>query len=313
MKAEPKRRALGKGLSSLIPEAPAGDPLATARVDDVARTGEVLEVPIARIKPNPEQPRESFAETEIESLADSIRTSGLLQPLLVRPERDGSFTLIAGERRLRAVRRVGLTRVPVVTRALEDDRLLEYALVENLQRDDLRPIETAKAFRALIRRFGLTQSEVADRIGKPRSSVANFLRLLELPDAVQQMLESGSLTMGHGRALAALTDRGTQARLAQDAVRKGWSVRRIEEQVRRRLAASRAPDDERPGTRRDPNVVAAEQSLSQALAARVSIAQTRGGKGKIQIRFADDADLDRLYRQLLRPRAGEPSSPPRPS
>jgi ParB family chromosome partitioning protein len=258
-----------------------------------------LEVKVREIRPNPHQPRQSFDEPEIESLAESIRASGLLQPLLVRRERTGGYTLIAGERRLRAARHAGLERVPVVLRDIADERLLEYALVENLQRDDLRPVETARAFRLLVRRFGLTQAEVASRLGKPRSTVANFLRLLDLPQEVQDLLESGRLSMGHGRALAALEDGATQVRLARVAAKDGWSVRQVEEQVRRRQAAE-APRKRDQVRHKDPNVAAAEQTLSRSLGARVAINQLQSGRGRIEIGFASSDDLDRLYRALIR-------------
>jgi ParB family chromosome partitioning protein len=307
VKPEPKRRALGKGLSSLIPDAPNQDPLSSPDVQ-LPQPGAAAEVAVDALRPNPHQPRSDFDAEEIGSLAASIRASGVLQPLLVRPEQDGTFTLIAGERRLRAAKEAGLETVPVICRDLPDSRLLELALVENLQRDDLGPIETAHAFRALIREHGLTQAEVASRVGKPRSTVANFLRLLDLPEPVQDWLASGELTMGHGRALAALDDAGAQLELARETVRKGLSVREVEQRVHDRLQPSRAPSGgsgrQQP---RDPNVAAAETSLGRALGARVAIKQGRSGGGRVEIRFKDDEDLDRLFRLLLRsPRTGTP-------
>jgi len=292
VKGEPKRRALGKGLGSLIPEAGIGTDLGV---------GAPREIPIDRIRPNPEQPRREFDDRELDSLAESIRKNGILQPLLVRPENDGRFTLIAGERRLRAARRAGLRQVPALIRPLPDDRLLEFALVENLQRDDLGPIDTALAFRTLIRRFELTQAEVAERVGKPRSTVANFLRLLELPEEVRAFLERGDLDMGHGRALAGLRDPVAQTRLARLAVEREWSVRELEDQVRRLidpLAALRRRAKQR--AQRDPNVVAAEETLGRALQCRVSIRQGRGGRGRIEIRFANEEELQRVYSLLVR-------------
>ncbi len=297
MKAEPKRRALGKGLSSLIPDAPAAEALVEPAAAAPAHGG-ARELPIDRIRPNPRQPRKRFDEEEIADLAASIRQSGVLQPLIVREEKDGSFTLVAGERRWRAARKAGLERVPVTVRKLTDDQMLAIALVENLQRDDLSPLETARGFRTLIRDFGLTQAEVAERVGKPRSSVANFLRLLELPDEVQQLLDARTLEMGHGRALAGLEDRALAVRLAQQAASSKWSVRETEERVRR--ANSIGPVAPREGAARDPNVAAAEKTLSRALGAKVAIQTSRAGRGRIEIRFAGDEDLDRLYRLLLR-------------
>jgi ParB family chromosome partitioning protein len=184
-------------------------------------------------------------------------------------------------------------------RRLTDDQMLAIALVENLQRDDLAPLETARGFRTLIREFGLTQAEVAERVGKPRSSVANFLRLLELPDEVQQLLDDRTLEMGHGRALAGLEDRELAVRLARQAASSKWSVRETEERVRR--ANTIGPVAPREGAAaRDPNVAAAEKTLSRALGAKVAIQTSRAGRGRIEIRFAGDEDLDRLYRLLLR-------------
>jgi ParB family chromosome partitioning protein len=307
VKPEPKRRALGKGLSSLIPDAPNQDPLASPDVQ-LTEPGASAEVPLDRLRANPHQPRSDFDGEEIQFLAASIRSSGVLQPLLVRPEEDGTFTVIAGERRMRAAKDAGLETVPVICRDLPDSRLLELALVENLQRDDLGPIETASAFRALIRDHGLTQAEVASRVGKPRSTVANFLRLLDLPDDVRSWLATGELSMGHGRALASLDDAGAQLELGREAVRKGLSVREVEQRVHDRLEPNRGETAERRSKApKDPNVAAAETSLGRALGARVAIKQARAGGGRVEIRFKDDDDLDRLFRLLLRSqRTGTP-------
>jgi ParB family chromosome partitioning protein len=264
--------------------------------------GAAVEIPIERLAPNPHQPRTEFDPEEIESLARSIQSSGMLQPLLVRPEEDGTFTVIAGERRLRAAKHAGLDVLPAICRHLPDSRLLELALVENLQRDDLGPMETALAFRALIRDHGLTQAEVASRVGKPRSTVANFLRLLDLPEQVRGWLAAGDLTMGHGRALAALDDGALQQRLGKQAVDKGLSVRQVEARVQELLQPTSQHGDSATRGRapKDPNVSAAESSLARALGARVAIKQTSSGGGRLEIRFKDAEDLDRLYRLMLR-------------
>jgi len=299
VKGQPKRRALGKGLGSLIPDVAAGpDPLAgagpaPADPSRAAPGGAPREVRVDEIRPNPHQPRTRFSDEEIDSLAASIRSAGVLQPLLVRREPGGGYTLIAGERRLRAAERAGLETVPVIVRDIPDERLLELALVENIQRDELGPLETARAFRVLVRRFGLTQAEVAARVGKPRSTVANYLRLLDLPEPVQRLLEEGSLEMGHARALAGLPSRRDQVRLAARAARLGWSVRAMEDAVRRRQEGKRPESG-----KRDPNVVAAEERLSRALGAPVRIHLGRSGAGRLEIRFADGDDLDRVYRLL---------------
>ncbi len=298
MKGQPKRRALGKGLGSLIPEVRGGDPLGTAAAPRAGGgEGGVAELPLDRIRPNPYQPRRAFDAEELDSLAASIRASGILQPLLVRPEKEGGYTLIAGERRLRAAALAGLETVPAVIRELPDNRLLEFALVENLQRDDLGPIETALAFRELVRGFGLTQAEVASRVGKPRSTVANFLRLLDLPPSVQELLERGALSMGHGRALAGLARPEQQQRLAERAAERGWSVRETEQKAQQIVTP--AASAEQKMRRKDPNVAAAEEELSRALEARVRIQQSARGRGRVEILFADGDDLDRLYQLLL--------------
>lgn len=301
MKVEPKRRALGKGLSSLIPDEPAAGSLVAAAVAP-AEAGP-REIPIEQIHPNPHQPRKRFDEAEIADLAASIRQSGVLQPLIVRAEEDGSFTLVAGERRWRAAARAGLATVPVTVRKLTNDQMLAIALIENLQRDDLDPLETARGFRTLVREFGLTQVEVADRVGKPRSTIANFLRLLDLPEGVQRLLDDRVLEMGHGRALAGLSDREEMTRLAKQAASSKWSVRETEERVRRANAVGPVPAREL--TPRDPNVAAAEKTLARALGAKVAIQTSRAGRGRIEIRFANEEDLDRLYRLLLRASGGQ--------
>ena len=294
MTVEPKRRVLGKGLASLIPD---GSPLDIATEEGATGAGAPIELPIDAIRPNPRQPRNQFDPEEIDSLADSIRQHGVLQPLLVRVDPGGGYTLVAGERRLRAARKAGLATVPVITRAVDDDHLLEIALIENIQRDDLGPLETARAFRTLVRELGLTQVEVAERVGKPRSTVANFLRLLDLPEAVQQLLDDGKLEMGHGRALAGLDDPALQEKLGLGAASGRWSVRETEARVKKAAEGTVAGEG---NERRDPNVVAAEKTLARALEAGVTIHMAKNGKGKIEIRFSGDEDLDRLYRALIR-------------
>lgn len=303
MKLEPKRRVLGKGLGSLIPDAPTLDERQhePATADDARSSaigGRPIEVPIDAIRPNPHQPRQQFRDDELEGLAGSIRANGILQPLVARKDADGKYTLIAGERRLRAARRAGLESVPVVIRDSGDDKLLIEALIENIQRDDLGAIETGEAFRDLIRQYGQTQAEIAQRVGKPRSTIANYLRLLELPEEVRALISSGSIEFGHARAIAGMEDASSQVKLARIAAEKKLSVREVE--TRARLMMLGGAGEESAAERRDPNVVAAEKSLSRALEAKVVIDVNARGRGKIEIRFADEPDLERLYRQLLR-------------
>jgi ParB family chromosome partitioning protein len=274
-----KRKALGKGLGALLP-----DP-------DEALAG-AQEIDLDRIDPNPYQPRRTFREQEIGELAASIRDSGLLQPITVRP-RGGRFEIVAGERRLRAARSLGLRRMPAVVREAEDAQLLELALVENLQREDLSALEEAEAYQRLHDQFRLTQEEIAQRVGKERATVANAMRLLRLPPALKQLLEEGRLEAGHARALLALDKAEDQLSLGRTAARRGLSVRAVEA----RVAQLRAPH--RPAARRDANTRAAEERLRMSLGTRVEI-RRRGKGGQLRLAFSSEAELQRLFELLLR-------------
>lgn len=281
------RKALGRGLDALIPR----------RVATVPGTGRpaLAEIPVELIRPNPQQPREAFDEAAIESISASLRRHGMLQPVVVRKVAAG-YELIAGERRWRGAQRAGLDRIPAVVRDASPQESLELALVENLQREDLNPIEEAHAYRQLTEEMGLTQEEAARRVGKDRSTVANYLRLLKLPPQVQALVVDGALSMGHARALLALEEPAVQADLAASVVAAGLSVRQTEARVR---AAGR-PRAQRSAGRRDPDVVAAEQKLTRALGAPVTI---RGQeRGRLEIRFESLDELNRLYDLLLEKR-----------
>jgi ParB family chromosome partitioning protein len=287
-----KRPALGRGLSALIPDA-AGD--------DTARAQKPFEIDLDRLIPNPQQPRTVFDEASLEDLAQSIRRNGVIQPILARRASsqagapgDVKFEIIAGERRWRAAQRAGLMKAPVIVRDVPDDRLLEVALIENIQRDDLNPIEEAVAYRRLADELHLTQDAIAAAVGKDRSSVANTLRLLRLPDEVRNLVSEGSLSMGHARALLALDAPAVQRQLARDIVAKGLSVRETEALVKRQGEPEPAP---KPEPKRDPNTRAAEEKLRFALGTPVEIIR-RGKGGKIQITFTSEAELDRLYEKL---------------
>ncbi len=282
-----KRKALGKGLSALLPE-PEG-PVA----------GELAEIPIATLEPNPFQPRTTFEPIKQAELAASIRESGIVQPILVRKAGE-RYQIIAGERRWRAAQQLGLTHVPVTLREVPDEQLLELALVENIQREDLAPLEEAHAYQRLHEEFQLTQEQLAQKVGKDRSTVANTMRLLRLPREVRDLLTSGRLDAGHGRALLALEHAEAQIELAREAARKGFSVREVE----RRVALDRAPRPERP-SRRDPNTRAAEERLRAALGTRVEISR-RGKGGMLKIAFTNEAELNRLYEVLVRAGRGRP-------
>jgi ParB family chromosome partitioning protein len=277
---EARRRALGRGLGALIPGVEAAAPAAPP-LDETT-------LAIDAIVANPYQPREHFADEALEELAASIREKGLLQPLLVR--RAGhAYQLIAGERRWRAAQRAGLERVPVVYREAGEQESLELALIENVQREDLNPIEEAKAFQRLMSEFGLSQDEIARRVGKTRSAVSNSVRLLQLPPAVRQRIESGELSAGHARSLLALRAVETQGQVADDIVRRRLSVRETERLVRERAEEPAAE----AGQRR-----AVEEDLGRVLGTRVRIRQAKGGGGRVEIEFYSLAELNGLIERL---------------
>jgi len=277
-----KRNALGKGLSALLPE-PEPQPA----------TAGLLELPIGLLDPNPFQPRLHIEPKRLEELTASIRENGIVQPILVRP-RGGRYQIVAGERRWRAAQALGLATVPVAVRQVPDERLLELALVENIQRQELTPLEEAQAFKRLLEDFHLTQEEIAHRVGRDRATVANTIRLLRLPATVQDLLVSGQINAGHARALLALDQSDEQVALGREAARRGLSVREVE----RRVALARAPA-KAASRGKDANTRAAEQRLRAALGARVEIAR-RGRSGQLRIAFANEAELQRLFEVLLR-------------
>lgn len=304
-----RKSGLGRGLSSLIPAE-----YSTEAAADPAPG--VYEVPIAAVRPNPRQPRAHFDEESLAGLTASIAELGVLQPVLVRPAADGGYELIAGERRWRASKRAGLQTIPVVVREADTDvALLEQALVENLHRTDLNAIEEAAAYQQLIEDFGLTQEQVAKRVGKSRAAVSNTLRLFQLPPGIQALVAEGQLTAGHARALLGTPDRAYQSALAQRIVSEGLSVRETEEAVRARLGGAPVPppsreDTDQPAPARrterasagnrqtDPAFLELEQLLGDHLDTRVSISGGAGGKGRLVVEFADIADLERIYRRM---------------
>jgi ParB family chromosome partitioning protein len=280
-----RKRGLGRGLDALIENVEKVEKTEEKQADDSVRT-----LPIDSLRPNRFQPRSHFDESAVEELAESIRAQGIIQPLVVTPEGDG-YAIIAGERRWRAARRAGLESVPVVVRQVADDReLLELALVENLQRSDLNPIEEAEAYAALQEKFGLSQEAVASRVGKARTTVTNSLRLLRLPDEVLDLLREGQLTAGQARPLLGLTNHEEQILLADRAVREGLSARDLE-----RLSAG---PQERPKKKPDRPVevhtAAAEEKLTRRLQTRVEI-RRQGKGGQLRIHFHSEEELMRLY------------------
>lgn len=274
--------ALGRGLASLIPQRQAS-------------ASAILEVPLARVTPNPFQPRRHMDDAALAELAASMREHGVLQPVLVTETLDG-YQLIAGERRVRAARLAGLERIPAVVRQLVDRDQLEVALVENVQRADLDPIDEALAYRKLVDEFGLTQDAVADRVGKARATVANTLRLLELHPDVQAAISDGRLTEGHGRALGGLATDG-QAHVLGTVLTQGLSVRQTEELVRR-LREPRSQREKPAPARLDPDLERVEEDLRQRLGTKVSLTRSRNG-GRIVIEYYSDEELGRLYERLI--------------
>jgi ParB family transcriptional regulator, chromosome partitioning protein len=285
-----KRGGLGRGLSALIPGAP----------EIGEESSGFLEVPVNAIAPNPKQPRTHFDDEALAGLAASIREVGILQPLVVRRTVEGRYELIAGERRLRAARAAGLPVVPVVLRDSGDDALLRDALIENIHREDLNPIEQAEAFKALLGDLGLKQEELADRVGVSRSHIANTIRLLALPLQVQQLLTDDKITAGHARALLSLGDGEAMSSLALRIAAQDLSVRQTEEAVRRFVEAPSVAKEAKGSeqVQEDPNLAEVEEILSEQLATRVSI-QMGAKRGKVMIEFGSADDLERIVSEIV--------------
>lgn len=291
----PKKERLGKGLGALLGEyLGEGDGAAETRT-----------VPLGAVHPNPFQPRREFKEDELAGLADSIRQNGLLQPIVVRPagNRQGAdrWELVAGERRWRAITRLGWKEIPAVVRPVDDRTLLVLALVENIQRSELNAMEEAEGFQQLVAEFGLSQQEVAEVVGRDRSTVANTLRLLQLPASVRRLVEAGDLSAGHARALLGVPDALKMADLARVAADQQWSVRETEQRVRK--ASGGVKRRARP-RRADPSARSLEQELERSLGTQVRIRRGRGGvKGRIEVSFYDAEDFERVFELL----AGKPA------
>ena len=274
---------MGRGLSALISTAPSPQD-----------NEELRDIEIDLIRPGEQQPRNTFDEAKLQELAQSIRATGIIQPLLVR-RRGGLFELVAGERRWRAAQMAGLTRVPAIVREIADENLLELALIENIQRQELNAIEEANAYRRLIESLGLTQEEVAKRVGRDRTFITNYLRILKLPNEIQSLLEQEKLTFGHARALLGITDPQMQRRLAQRIHKHNWSVRETEHRIRN-LNSQRPTAVVVPAQNIDPNIRAAEAKLRRRFGTQVRIVSGKpGGAGRIEIEFYGAEDLNRIY------------------
>lgn len=294
---------LGKGLSSIIPTAERPE------TDDAASAAVLADIAVAAISPNPHQPRVHFDEESLSELTASVAEMGVLQPILIRPLGEHTYELIAGERRWRAAQRAGLTTIPAVIRVTDDASSIEQALVENLHRQDLTALEESAAYQQLIDDFGLTHDQVSSRVGKSRSAITNSLRLLGLPPAVQRLLADGQLSAGHARALLGTPDRSRQESLAREAVAGGWSVRMVEDAVRRdgEPVVDAPPEPTStpidgagltPATKlRPPGLLELENLLAEHLETRVSV-QMSAKRGRVSIEFADLEDLERIYRVI---------------
>jgi ParB family chromosome partitioning protein len=282
-------RRLGRGLEAL---------LGPTR-EEAEREGSLVELPIHDIKPNPFQPRRTVDPTALEELVSSIKQAGLLQPVVVRrAPANGGYELIAGERRLRACQQLGWERIPAVQRDADDRTLLTLALIENLQRDDLSPVDEARGYERLIAEFKLAQQDVADAVGRDRSTVANALRLLKLPEDVLEMLHAAQLSVGHARALLALEDPRVVTNLAREAVAQGLSVREVEDRVRGGRAPERRPRMKR-GMGAAPEVRRVEDALRRRLGTDVRVSLRAKGKGQIHLSFYSNDDLARLLELIL--------------
>lgn len=286
------RKALGRGLSSLL-----GDDKPALETTVGATPNEV---DIELVEPNSEQPRSRFAEEALEELAQSIKANGIIQPIVVRSV-GGRYQIVAGERRWRAAQRAGVHRVPIVVKDVSDEKLLELALIENIQRHDLNPVEEARAYRKLIDSIGLTQEQVAERVGKSRNIIATSMRILRLPAEVLKLVEYEKLSTGHARALLMTDDASAQKRLAKVIVEMNLSVREAEKAAKRVHKGEKEPEKKKPLAATDPNVRAAEVKLQRHLGSNVTIKPIQGEKaGRIEIEYYTMTDLDRIYDLILK-------------
>jgi ParB family chromosome partitioning protein len=287
-----QRKALGRGLSALLPSKPSSAPATEQEL--VPEVGRIATIPISKIEPNPLQPRTVFDSTRLQELANSIQTNGVIQPILVR-KRAGDYQLIAGERRLRAAKLAGLDEIPAVIQDYADDRVLEIALIENIQREDLNPIETAQALDRLSREMNLSHEEIANRTGKDRTTITNMIRLLRLPSDVQLLVAERRLSMGHARAILGLATPEMQTQLAEKAAAQGFSVRQVERLVKR-VNEPREPTET---PLQDPNIKAAVGELESVLGTRVRIVEKTEARGRIEVEYYSQEELQRIYELIV--------------
>lgn len=288
---ENQRKALGKGLGALLPTRAPMPPATPPAHEDIAQT-----ISVDAIDPNPHQPRRIFQNERLTELAQSIRANGIIQPIVVRRAAD-RFQLVAGERRWRAAKLAGLAQVPVVIQEIPDDRLLEITLIENIQREDLNPIETAHAFARMAEELSLNPEQIGQRTGKDRTTVTNFVRLLALPTDLQQLIGERRLSAGHARCLLSLPTPDLQREVAEKAVAQGWSVRQMERTTQRMMEGRKPKHVDEVDL--DPNVKAAIQEMERVLGTRVRIVEKAKQKGKIEIEYYSSEDLDRIYTAII--------------
>ena len=298
-----RRKALGKGLHSLLPTRPAAattaapnQPIPVVSIPD----GDVQRLPIEQVTPNPNQPRRDFDAAALMELTQSIEHEGIIQPIIVRKTVPKEYQIIAGERRWRAAKAAGLTEVPVIVRTADDQQVLELAIVENIQREDLNPIELATAFQRMATELGLSHDQIGQKTGKERTTITNSVRLLQLPVELQAMIASKQLSSGHARALLKFEDGQMQWEIARRCVAEGWSVRQIEEFTRPKDVAVKTKS-KKPGGPTDPNVKFALTELERVLGTKVRIIENRGGKGRIEIEYYSSDDLSRIYDLVVGP------------
>lgn len=283
-----KKGGLGTGLDALFQD---NSPIESEK--------SIITLSINEVEPNREQPRKEFNESALSELSKSIEKNGVIQPILVRPKAGGSYQIVAGERRWRAARMAGLTEIPVVIREMSDEEAAVFALIENLQREDLNPVEEAEGIRSLIEEFGMTQEEAADRVGKSRTAVTNTLRLLKLPENILSMVAKGKITAGHARALISLEDEGRMLKIANAVIDNNLTVREVEKMVKTELAGEKASPKKRE-KKRDNYYDEVELALTQTLGRQVKIYLSKGGKGTLEFEFFGKEDLNKLAKEFDR-------------
>ena len=295
MKPEEKssrRKALGRGLNALLTST---KPVVSPTSAELSNQDRIRRIPLHQIDPSPDQPRQIFRDEGIEELAQSLRVDGLIQPVVVRPNGE-RFQLIVGERRWRAAKIAGISEIPCIVQEFEKDRALEIALVENIQREDLNPMEVAQALNRMVHEFQLSHEELATRTGKDRTTITNLLRLLKLPREIQQLVAERRISMGHARALLSIDDPEAQLALAEKAAAHGMSVREVERRVRAYQRPDAEPSETKPV---DPNIQAALEEMERALGTRVRLVQRSTGSGRIEIEYHSQDDIDRIYSRIV--------------